>query len=199
MTKLAVVHIHGALPGDLLDIDAEGVALLNMVVQHSGQQVVSGADGVEVTSEVEVDVLHRNYLCITAASSTALHAEHGAQRRLTQSDNSILANLAETVSQTHRGGGLAFASGGRGDGSDQNELAVRLVRKVFQHTVVNFGLVVAILLDVLLVHTAFLGDFCNLKRSRLLSNFDIGFHSFASSDAKISLQMHRQGTRGSWR
>ena len=47
VAELAVVHIHGSLPGDPLDVDPQGVALLDVVVQHGGQQVVGRADGVK--------------------------------------------------------------------------------------------------------------------------------------------------------
>ena len=84
VAQLAVVHVHAALPGDLLGVDAQGVALLDVVVQHGGQQVVGGADGVEIAGEVKVDVLHGHDLGIAAAGSAALDAEHGAERRLAQ-------------------------------------------------------------------------------------------------------------------
>lgn len=58
MAQLTVVHVDDALPGDALNIDAELVALLNMVVEHGGQQVVGGTDSVEVSGKVQVDVLH---------------------------------------------------------------------------------------------------------------------------------------------
>ena len=58
VSKLAVVHVDAALPHDAARVDAEGVALLDVVVQHGGAQVVRGADGVEVSREVQVDVLH---------------------------------------------------------------------------------------------------------------------------------------------
>ena len=79
MTELTVVHIHSALPGDLLRVDAEDVALLNVVVQHGGQQVIGGTDGMEVTGEMEVDVLHGNDLGITAAGRAAFDTEDRTQ------------------------------------------------------------------------------------------------------------------------
>ena len=56
--ELTVVHIHAAAPGDAARVDVQAIALINMVIQHGGQQVVGSADGVEVAGEVEVDVLH---------------------------------------------------------------------------------------------------------------------------------------------
>ena len=34
VAQLAVVHVHGALPNDAAGVDVQGVALLNVVVQH---------------------------------------------------------------------------------------------------------------------------------------------------------------------
>src|SRR5699024_3454664 len=48
VAQLAVVHVHAAAPSDLLHVNAQSVSLLDVVVQHGGQQVVGGTDGVEV-------------------------------------------------------------------------------------------------------------------------------------------------------
>ena len=58
MAELAVVHIDSALPHDLAGVDAEHIALLDVVIEHGGEQVVRRADGVEVAGEVQVDILH---------------------------------------------------------------------------------------------------------------------------------------------
>ena len=148
-----------------------------MVIEHRSQQVVGSADGVEVAGEVQVDVLHGDDLCVAAAGSTALDAEHGAQRGLTQSDHDVLAQLAHTVSQTHGGSGLAFACGGGVDGGDENQLAVGLVSHVLQDLIVNLGLVLAVLLQILLVYTGGLGHFGDRLHYGFLCDFDVSFES----------------------
>ncbi|CAN4037168.1 Transcriptional activator FtrB, partial [Dysosmobacter welbionis] len=60
--QLPVVHIHTPPPRNPLDVDPQGVTLLDVVVQHRRQQVVGRADGVKVPGEVEIDVLHRHHL-----------------------------------------------------------------------------------------------------------------------------------------
>ena len=118
VSQLPVVHVHTAFPGDLLHVNAQLVALLNMVVQHGGQQVVGRADGVEVPGEVEIDVLHGHHLGVSAAGGAALHAEHRPQGRLPQGHQGVLPQAAHGVRQTHGGGGLALPGGGGIDGGD---------------------------------------------------------------------------------
>ena len=110
-----------------LRVDAELIALLDVVIEHGGQQVVGSTDGMEVAGEVQVDVLHRHDLGIAAASSSALDAKDGPQGGLAQRDDHVLADLAQAIGQTHRRGGLALARRRRRDGRHEDELAVRLV------------------------------------------------------------------------
>ena len=46
--ELAVVHVHAALPGDAAGVDVQGVALLDAVVDHGGQQVVGGSRAIQL-------------------------------------------------------------------------------------------------------------------------------------------------------
>ena len=124
--KLAVVHIDAAFPGDFPNVNAEGVALLNVVVEHRRKKVVGGADGVKVAGEVEVDVLHRHYLGVAAAGGAALYAEDRTEGGLAKGDGDVLADAAKSVRKTYGGGGFSLACGGGGDGGDKNELAVLL-------------------------------------------------------------------------
>ena len=170
--ELAVVHIHGTLPGDALRIDAEGVALENVIVQHGCDQVVRSADGVEVTGEVEVDVLHRDDLCPAAAGSAALDAEDRSQGRLAECEDGVLSNLSEAVCEADRSGGLAFSGRGRSDGGDEDELSVRIL--VFlQELVVDLCLVVSVELQILFIDPRGCGDLCDLFRGYGLRDLNV--------------------------
>ena len=74
--QLAVVHVQHPAPHYLLGVQAQGVALEDVVVHHGREKVVGGGDGVEVAGEMEVDVLHGDHLGIAAAGGTALDTEH---------------------------------------------------------------------------------------------------------------------------
>ena len=126
---------------------------------------------------MQVDVLHGDDLCIAAAGCTALDAEHGSQGGLTQGNQNIFIQLAHTVSQTNGGGGLAFAGGSGVDGGDQNQLAVGLICHILEDIVVNLCLILAILLQILFVHTGGLGNLGDGEHLALLRNFNVSFES----------------------
>ena len=176
VAELAVIHIHAALPGDLLYVNAQSVALLNVVIQHGGQQVVGRADGVEIAGEVEVDVLHGDHLSVAAAGGAALDAKHGTERRFPQSGHGAFAQLPQTVGQTHGGGGLALACRGGVDGGHQDQLAIGSVGPILQQTVIDLGLVAAILLQIFLIDPRGGGNLRDGAHPALLGDLNISQH-----------------------
>ena len=132
MAQLTVVHVDDALPGDALNIDAELVALLNMVVEHGGQQVVGGTDSVEVSGKVQVDVLHGDDLGPAAAGGTALYAKDGTERRFAQGNGALDAATTQTVGQTDGRGGLALACRRGIDSGHEDKLGLVIGRLVEQ-------------------------------------------------------------------
>ena len=82
----------------------------------------------EVTSEVQVDILHRNDLCISAACCSALYAEYRSEGRLTKRYHNIFTKLLHTICQTYRRRRLSFSCRSRVDRRYENQLSVWLVR-----------------------------------------------------------------------
>ena len=187
--QLTVVHVHAALPGDAAGVDVQRVALLDGVVDHGRQQIVGGADGVQVAGKMQVDVLHGHHLRVAAAGRAALDAEHGAERRLPQAEHGLFAQRVHGVRQTHAGGGFALAGGGGADGGDEDQLAVGTV--AVDELVVDLGLVAAVGDEVLFVQTqpgGNLGDGLHLGG---LCDFNIGKHrqhSFATTKGQHTRQ-----------
>ena len=108
----AVFNVGDAPPGDALGPEAGNLTALGHVVRQGGKQVVSGADGVGVAGEVDVDLIFRLNEAESAACSAALDAEDRAQRWLSEGGNDVLAEPAHRLGQTDRCGGLALARGG---------------------------------------------------------------------------------------
>ena len=53
LRKRAIVEVDDAAPGDIVDIDIQRVAVIDMGVEHGGDQVVRGADGVDIASQMQ--------------------------------------------------------------------------------------------------------------------------------------------------
>src|SRR6185295_5469608 len=75
VAQRAVVDVEHPPPGDVVRVDTELVALVDVVVDHRGQQVVGRRDGVHVAGQVQVERLHGDNLAVPAAGRAALDAE----------------------------------------------------------------------------------------------------------------------------
>ena len=91
---------------------------MNMIVHHGCQQIVGRADGVEISGEMQVDVLHGHHLGIAAAGGAALDAEHRPQGGLPERYHHIFSNLFQPVRQADGGGGFPLARRRGGNGGD---------------------------------------------------------------------------------
>ena len=156
-----------------------------MVVEHGGEQVVGRADGVEVAREVQVDVLHGNDLRVTAAGGTALHAEHGAERGLSQGHGALDAATAQGIGQADGRGGLALARGRGVDGGHEHELGL-VVGRLVQQRIVDLCLVEAVRDEVLRIHPSGLGDLLDGPRFNGMGNLDVGQHGKVPSARGIT-------------
>ena len=152
-----------------------GVALIDAVVHHGGQQVVGCADGMQVAGEVQVDVLHGHHLGVAAAGRAALYAEHGAQAGLTQAEHGLFAQGIHCIGQAHAGGGFALARGGGADGRYQNQLA--LLVGLLKQAMVDLGLVLAVQADLILGETQLFGNLGDGLHLGSLGDFDVTLHS----------------------
>ena len=176
MAQGAVVEVEDAFPDHAAHVDIEGVALLDMVVDDGGEQVVCCGDGMEVSGKVQVDVFHGHDLCITAASSTALEAKTGAKGGFAQGYGNLFALLMEGIGKAYAGGRLAFASRGRIDGRHQHQFAVGLVFNPLEGIQRDFGFVLAIEFEFVFGDVEFLRDTANVLHLCALRDFHIGFH-----------------------
>jgi hypothetical protein len=124
LAQRAVVEVYHPLPGDEPVVQIQHVAVLNVIIDHRRQQIMGQADGMEITGEVQVNVLHRHHLCVATAGRAALQAEAGSQRRLAQAHHGAGADSVERIAQAHAGGRLAFTRRRGADSGHKDQLAV---------------------------------------------------------------------------
>jgi hypothetical protein len=172
----AVVHVQSALPADPQSVDLVRVAVQDRRVQQRRQQVVGGADRVDVPGEVEVEVLHRHDLGQAAAGGAALDAEHRAERGLAQAQQRVLADVAEALGQRDRRGGLALARLGGRHARDADELAVGRVLEPVQRAERDLRLVAPVRVDLVGQQSGLLGDRLDRPELRLLRDLQAALH-----------------------
>ena len=175
VAQRAVVDVDAAPPGDRERVDPELVAVEQMGLEHGGEQVVRGADGMDVAGEVEVHVLHRHDLRVAGAGCSALDPEHRAERRLAQAEHRLAADRAQALRQRDRGGRLPLAELRRRDRGHADELRVGPVGEPVEHREGDLGLVPAVGIELVglepcrrrdLRDRVELGVLCNLERGR---------------------------------
>lgn len=124
VAQRAVVHVEAAAPCDAAGVEEQAVGrrlpVVQVVVDHRGEQVVGRGDRVEVAGEVEVEPLHRDDLAVAPAGGAALDAEGGTHRRLPQGDGGALPGAGKALGQPHARRRLPLAERGRGDRRDDD-------------------------------------------------------------------------------
>ena len=158
-------------------VDPKLVTLLKMIVYYSAKQIVCRGYSVEVAREMEIDIVHRNDLRVSAARSAALNSENRAERGLSERDDGILADLVHSHSKTYGGRGLSLACGGGVYSGNEDKLTVRLVLCSREKIVVYFCLVFSVELKLVCLNVKLCGDLGYGKHFCFCSNLNIGLHN----------------------
>lgn len=142
----------------------EWLVLLGRLVEHSGvdgssEQVVGGTNGVDITSQVHVELIHRNDLSVTSSSSSSLDTKGWSLGWLSDVGEANLVQVGtESLGDTHGGGRLALAQWGWGDTSNQNVLSVLAMLESVIDIELDLSLVGTEQLNLVLSKTELLGD-----------------------------------------
>ena len=129
----------------------------------------------EVSSEMEVDLLHRKNLSISATCSTAFHTEAWTERRLPKSYDGFLADLIKSKCQTHRYSSLTDTCLGCSNCSNKYELAFGNLFLINQLTG-NLRHIAAILIHFLFRNSDTFSNLGNSTHFDASGNFDICLH-----------------------
>ena len=75
IAQCTVIHIQAALPDDLTGVNVQLISLMDMVVKQCCQQIVCRGDRMKITGKMQVQILHRNDLGVSAACCAALDSK----------------------------------------------------------------------------------------------------------------------------
>lgn len=146
----------------------EWTILLGVLVEHAGldgssQQVVGSSDGVDVTSQVKVELVHRNDLRVTTTGGATLDTKGWSLGWLADVGESNAAEMStKCLSNTHGGGRLALTEWCWGNTGDNDIATVAAVLKTLEELEINLGLVGTIWLELSWENTDLSGDLGDL-------------------------------------
>ena len=182
VAQRTIVHVNHPAPGNVIRIEIETLQSLPLqpfvagpffVIQSGidsgGQEIVCGADGVKITGQMQVQIVHRHDLRIPTTGPTSLDPEGRTERRLTDCSDRALADHTQRLAQPNRGECLAFAQLSGGDSGDDDVL-----RPVGPWTSrrggieMDLGLRLPVQIDIRRRQPHVAGDLCN--RSELCSS-----------------------------
>src|SRR5205807_226249 len=126
--QLAVVHVQAPREEDPRGIDVQLVPVEDVRVQDCGDQIVRGANRVDVPCEMEVDLLHREDLGSTATGGASLRAEYGSKGGLADRHNALLPQSIQGLAKSDRREGLPLSIPCGRRACDEDELPWRAFR-----------------------------------------------------------------------
>jgi hypothetical protein len=74
-----IVHVEGARPKNIIDIDVKWVSLMQMIINDGGKQIVGSPHGVKVSGKVKIYFAARFDLRSAASRGTSFDAENGSE------------------------------------------------------------------------------------------------------------------------
>ena len=124
---------------------------------------------------MEVHVLHRNDLSVTATSGAALHPKVWPQRCFADADGCLFADAVQTIAKTHGRGRLALASRCRVYRGNEDQLAFWLVTQTGNKRLADFRLIMTKGYKIGLTNPKFCTDFHDRLFVGFTRNLNVGF------------------------
>ena len=171
-------------------------------LEHGGEQVVRGADRVDVAREVEVDQVHRGELGAPPAGAAALDPEDRSEGRLAQAEDCGLTDTAEGLGERDSRCGLSLAGFRRGHPGDRDEVAVRRIDQALESGQLDLGRTPAVGLQLLRQQAEPLAEISDgiggLQRGRSVHGSRLAQPGDPTSRRSSALFAHVRGAERCW-
>lgn len=139
-------------------------------IDGGGDQVVGSGDGVDVSGQMQIELVHRNDLRVAAARCATFDPEGGTLTRLPNASDDVLVEFgAQSLRKADHRGALAFAKGSGRDARDSDVFAFQPVQA--GHGLCHLRLVGAV--EVVLVEANLSRQLNDWLASVVPDNFDI--------------------------
>ena len=117
---------------------------------------------------MQVDVFHRDNLCISTTAGSAFYSEYGSERRLAQGKHGVFAEQVHSVCKAYAHRGFALSEGSGVHSRDENEFRFALFCRNG-----HFGFVFAVEFDVVVGVSELVRYFGNGDGLCLSCNFNV--------------------------
>ena len=122
---------------------------------------------------MQVDVIHRNDLGISAACGTALNTEYRSEGRFAKSEHRVFILLIQGLGKSDTYGRFAFSCRSRVHGRNQNELAVLFIFSFREETKRQLRFVFAVEFQVISIDPEFLRDLFNRQHFSIACDLNV--------------------------
>lgn len=102
-------------------------------IDLGSNQVVSSCDGVDVTSQMKIEIFHRNGLTVASSGCSSLYTKSWSLAGLSYTSKDFTTNVSKSLSKTHGSGRLPFTKRCRSDAGHHNVVTILLVLQSVQH------------------------------------------------------------------
>jgi len=191
VTERAVIHVHHAVPGDAVGVNIElaqpnfleigfapAALVVNARINRCRAEIVCGADRMNVAGQVQVEVLHRHNLAITAASCPTLDPKCRSHRRLAYGSNRFVAQGTQRLRQTNRRRGFALTKRCRRNRRHIDVFGVRALCQALTDIQMDFSLKLAVEFQVIFLKPHGARYFHNGFQDSSLCDFQIRRNRF---------------------
>ena len=173
----AVIQVDDAPPSDIMNIDIALIAMIDMRVQHRRDQIMRRANRMNVPGQMQIKMLHRHNLAVTAAGRAALDAKGRPLRRLPNGNHRPFADMLHRLPNADRRSRFALAQRRRRNRRDIDILGIRPTLQFVQRLKVDLGDVLAIMFQIgFRIQSHLLGDLIDRNQFRILRDCQIRRH-----------------------
>ena len=116
-------------------------------------EIVSGSDGMQISGKVQVQLRHGHDLTVAATSSAAFDAEGWTLAGLAHAGDRLVVHVrAQRLNKPHSGGAFTLTKRRGINAGNQHIFAVGSVRQALANAEFDFGLVGAVVVELVLLY-----------------------------------------------
>ena len=154
-TQHTIADVEYPWPANRIGVNSEHISMMQMIVDHRCQQIVSHPNSVDIPGKMQVKLLHRHDLAIAATGSATFDTKRRSHRRLADCHHRSMPARRQGLPQSDGRGGFAFTKGRR---SNCRHHHIARSSRTVDSSGVNFGHITPIWFEILRLNPQCIGN-----------------------------------------